>query len=881
MCRRRGFPWAVLACGLAAGACDRAPEGPRGRWIAPQTYDERRLLTDERILDEVVLDFTRPGSMQRIRVSGARVERVPAGLRLSPEDGDPRVVLDPVEGAFNRVVAELAASHEGRLQVFWADAGEPFEDARAKGLRVSRSSAARPYTADLRDEPVRPGSRFRIDPIEGPHEVTLRSIRLQRVAYVPAHEGSGPVFGKVISGGETRSAALLRPGTSLTTTVEVRRGDELRFAAGSSRDNTVASRLAVTARRGDAEVELWQRSFPAGEGSAWQQVRLPLDELHADEWEIAFSLEARTGERDIAMALISAPRLIHLGVKRRRPNIVLVSLDTLGAAHIGLTEGDGAPTPVLRELARQGTYFTEAFANASVTHASHASMLTGREPQEAGLTGTEGRLLPATSVANAFREAGYATAAFTGGVLVTEALGFDQGFEVFFQSDTLHREWAQQTDIEELTARLERWLETEGDGRPTFLFLHSYEVHGPFVRHQTELDLPAEAAASPLAEDPLLSLRHMRGLRPRALGSLGEWVHHPGEGGRAETLSERELRAADVAVARAYYHSEITYADAVLGELFSRLRETGFLDDAVVAVTADHGEAFAEHGLLQHGLLYEENLHVPLILWGPGRVPSGRRIDTQVSSMDIAPTLLDLAALPRIGGMRGTSLRPLLEAGRGEDRAFEVFVPRNGFAWYDAARKKLVLRAALTQEGFGRDELFDLSTDPLEADDLLENDRPLPAGWRARVRHSIAALPGLHMALGELEPGDYRLDLEGRGDLLDALYAFGLTRLESGGGKGPAYHCRVRIGNQSSLVLMRAAPGDSLVVALTPEGGSSRRFVIDPAGIGDGTGRVVSEGGGQAFSVLWVGVDGPPAAETADGLTEEERQHLRDLGYVQ
>lgn len=876
-----GWRLAVTACALALAHCGDSPPRERFRSLIHDRWSESRLLSEERALDEWLLDFADPEALGQIRVSGAEAERVAEGLRLRPLGDDPILATLRTDLAFNRVEVEMASAADGSLAVFWAPAGSRFDSEHQKRLEVRRSTEIRRYVCDLWDEvvPVQAGYRFRIDPIDGAHEVTIRSIRLVRMARVPPG-GDVPPAGKVVFRGETRSAVALRPGADLEEAVDVDHDDELSFSVAPARDNTVPARLRVIARRGESEVPLWERRFAPGEEPAWRLVRLPLERLRPGRWRIVFSSGPRAEEAAIALVLVAGPRVVATAAPRRRPNVLLISLDTLGAAHLGSARG-GASAPFLEGLAAEGALFSDAFSTASITHVSHSSILTGREPVDAGLAWLGGHLRSEASVAEAFRQAGYATAAFTGGVLVSEALGFDQGFELFFQNDTLHNRWARQTDIEELTGRLAGWVEAEGEDRPTFLFLHSYEIHGPYGRHEEALSLPAGAAASPLAAEPWLNMDHMRGMLGRPKEELGPWMQHLDGDGRATTFAGLRLSEDDLDVARAYYHSEISYTDGVLRRLFERLEADGFLDDAIVVVTADHGEAFGEHGLLQHGLLYGEDLHVPLIVWAPERVQPGRRIGTQVSSLDIAPTLLDLAALPPTRGMDGRSLSPLLEDGHGDDRGFEAFVPGNGLAWYTEGREKLVLRAALDQESFGLVELFDLARDPGETENLMQGGAELEGPWRSRVRDTVARLPGLHIPLGVLDPGEYRLEIDGGRGFLETLYAFGLERLA---GEAPVendwgYRCRVRIGTDSRLVVLGDGPQRALTIVLSKAGAAPLHFTISPADLDAGPGRIAAEEGGVALPVLRVGSEATVAP--TEGLSEEDRERLRDLGYLQ
>src|SRR5262249_25898787 len=154
------------------------------------------------------------------------------------------------------------------------------------------------------------------------------------------------------------------------------------------------------------------------------------------------------------------------------------------------------------------------------------------------------------------------------------------------------------------------------------------------------------------------------------------------------------------------YLAEISRLDHALSGFFDWLAQQSLLDDTVVVLTADHGEGFYEHGLLEHGLLYDENLHVPLLVVFPPRVPAGVVVRRQVGSVDITPTILDLAGIRTGLTFDGRSLlgdQAVPAAGGGRHYAW---VPNNGFAWRIDGRYAWLFRAAFQQENFGRTELF-------------------------------------------------------------------------------------------------------------------------------------------------------------------------------
>ena len=318
----------------------------------------------------------------------------------------------------------------------------------------------------------------------------------------------------------------------------------------------------------------------------------------------------------------------------RHPSIVFVSIDTLRADRLG-TYGYPLPTdPNLASFARTGAVFTQAISQAPSTPPSHAAMLTGVYPARTGLFVTEDvgstdesagfRLrdgLP--TLAGRLRDAGYCTVGQTGGGFVSRHFGFARGFDRFAEEDS-----ALPGELMRSGSAVLGWLDEHADDR-FFLFLHTYEVHAGANGYQHEY----------------FRLQDERSSFYAAHG-----------GGIASVRNAR-------------YDSGIQFTDSVLGQIFRLLAAKGRLGGILVVITSDHGETMEEREAqagysFNHGYtLYDELVHVPLIMAGPG-VPAGRRIDRQVESIDIVPTVLDLAGVPAPGAdLDGASLVPLMHDG--------------------------------------------------------------------------------------------------------------------------------------------------------------------------------------------------------------------------
>jgi len=316
--------------------------------------------------------------------------------------------------------------------------------------------------------------------------------------------------------------------------------------------------------------------------------------------------------------------------------LVLISIDTLRADHLGAYGYERPTSPTLDAIARSGVVFEDAMATAPWTLPSHAAMLTGLYPSTTGVD-SDGDALPedAASLATWLSDQGFATAAVVNSLYLSERHGFDRGFESFLYV----RETAdQRTPSRLITDRARSWLEAP-DPRRRFLFLHYYDVHSDYV------SMPESEARF-----------------------VGEY-HGPVDGTTRQLAllrrgrSDLTLGPEDIAHLFDRYDAGIRQLDDELARLMHYLDESGWAERALVVVTSDHGEEFGEHGSYLHGRTqYQEVLHVPLIMRGPG-VPAGVRVATPVSLVDLAPTLLATLGVPSPPGLDGIDLSPLWKRG--------------------------------------------------------------------------------------------------------------------------------------------------------------------------------------------------------------------------
>lgn len=397
------------------------------------------------------------------------------------------------------------------------------------------------------------------------------------------------------------------------------------------------------------------------------------------------------------------------GDGERPPNVVLIVVDTLRADHLSLYGYPRPTSPNLERLAQESLVFDRAFTVMSHTLPAHVSLVTGVHPATHQVL-SNGWVYDARwpTLATRLRDAGYASAAFVSGFPLDRQSGFGHGFEVF--EDT-RVEGVLHSKVEgELTnARALAWLKEQGDW-PFFLFVHYYDVHTPYT-------WPSKGALPLSVDADLVALLEQREAAGHAVTDIN---HKPVE------FRGREL---EVVEAVNLYDNLVLRADGLVEEIRSELERAGKLDDTLFIVTSDHGEGLGQHAYYSHGLhLYEEQMRIPLIVRPPSRLALGPgRSEATVSLLDVAPTVLELAGLPRDGLGHGRSLLgPVEEAAEpryvvaqrryypeGYRKAWGSFAPVTPLAALrgDGALKYI-------RGGDGSEELYDLRVDPLEEKNL-------------------------------------------------------------------------------------------------------------------------------------------------------------------
>lgn len=399
-------------------------------------------------------------------------------------------------------------------------------------------------------------------------------------------------------------------------------------------------------------------------------------------------------------AIVLSPSAAAAAAPPAKLSLLVVTIDTLRADHVGIYGDKDARTPVLDGLARRGVRFDRAFSHVPLTLPSHCTLFTGLEPAAHGVRDNGQRLGPGpATLAEMARGRGYATAAVVGAYPLDSRFGLARGFDLY---DDLYGSRNKVRDMAfverrgaDVSERAGRWLRDRGR-EPFLLWVHYFDPHAPY-------------------EPP---------------------PPYDGE------FAGRE------------YDGEIAYADACLGRLLEALDQAGRTADTLIVVASDHGEGLGDHGEKTHGIfVYDATLRVPLIAAGPGLPPGGRAVETQVGLIDVLPTVLELLGWPAPKGLPGRSLVPLMarpDAGRteaGRPIYVESLSPLLSRGWAP-------LRGLRTPSWKYIDapaaELYDVAADPGETRNLLD-ERPevarrlrgdLEAETRRRAAEPAGTAPG-------------------------------------------------------------------------------------------------------------------------------------------
>lgn len=428
----------------------------------------------------------------------------------------------------------------------------------------------------------------------------------------------------------------------------------------------------------------------------------------------------------VAVAVVAALFLRRSLPEDFRPlNIVLVTADTLRADRLPAYGYDRVSTPHLDEMAASGVVFENAHTVVPLTLPAHSSMFTGTFPMYHGVRDNGGYYLDDEQItlAETLKENGYTTGGFVAAFVLDSRWGVGQGFDRFFDEfdfrkyEKIALDTVQRRGGEVLDEGLE-WMESVKDER-FFSWLHFYDVHTPYE-----------------APEPFAS----------------QYTGYRG----------------------ARYDAEIAYVDSLMGDLFAWLEWNDLEDDTVVVFIGDHGESLGQHEENTHGFfIYDATMRVPFILKTPYRQLGGRRVEAQVRTIDLMPTLLELVGLPTPEPVQGQSVAALA-AGETDDLGLyaygESFYPRNHYGW---AELKSIRNASYHFIDAPRPELFDVRRDPLQQENLASQRAGTVSQFKAELDRLIEEL-GIE---GIDEKGPATLDPETQQQLAALGYLGGPSKV--------------------------------------------------------------------------------------------------------
>ena len=578
----------------------------------------------------------------------------------------------------------------------------------------------------------------------------------------------------------------------------------------------------------------------------------------------------------VAVLLSCAP-----GEEGPKPNVILIVIDALRQDHVGCY-GYGRPTsPVMDALAAESIVFENTISHAPWTKTSFATMMTSLYPSQHGVTGWES-IMPDSIVTlpEMLRESGYST------IAVINMLGISERFKVLDGVDIISSAAKYERDAVETTDDALKLLRDTGS--PFFIIIHYFDVHWPYRPPPKYVDL-IRLEGDP---DPL----HMRGGRGQNL-SRGKAEHE---------IPDPESIAHQIMM----YDGCIRFVDDNVARIMAFLEEEGLRDETAVLITADHGEAFWEHGFGSHGYdLHEESIRIPLIVSYPARYSDPLRVNGQVGLIDLLPTILDYAGAGDESHREGASLDDLIE-GRARTPRTGSLLPGDLLLAESTLKKapdSKCVRSnemkAIVEPVTMRFKVYDLENDPEENTNL----------WGARsalgdsLMGLVAGVPGSRVsgwrvAMTGPESGA-RYHVEAR--VIDGGRLTNVDRVVAGGefdlkiaADGTAFELTTR-PSQQQMVLFDVSPPEARVrFDIRAEGGVVPATLFMGRNTRAPFGRVATLSNAEARGlpdtydehhrelipgtfIWWLpGGEIDRGAEKTD-LTDEEVQRLKSLGYIQ
>jgi len=381
------------------------------------------------------------------------------------------------------------------------------------------------------------------------------------------------------------------------------------------------------------------------------------------------------------LVIVCLAAIFAIAAPTAAPNVVVITIDTLRADHLGCYGDKAIKTPNIDALAQDGIRFERAYTPVPVTLPAHSALFTGTYPLRSGMHDfADNKLAPSQpTLASVLKDNGYATGAVIGSAVLDSRFGLNHGFDFYYDHFDFSR--LQESNLDEMERpgdavadRALDWLDKNYQ-KKFFLWMHLYDPHYPY------------RPPSPYSE---------------------EYKDRP-------------------------YDGEIAFADSQVGRLIRELKEKGIYRNTVIVLTGDHGESLGEHGEKTHGFfIYNATLHIPVMIHMPDG-PTAKTVADLVSLTDLMPTVLAFLKLDTPSGVQGRNLLPLLlEKKKEEPRSLyaETFLPRLHFNWSE-------LRGSETENYHFIDapkpELYDLKKDPGETNNLYGQKKAVAEEMRNKL----------------------------------------------------------------------------------------------------------------------------------------------------
>jgi arylsulfatase A-like enzyme len=599
------------------------------------------------------------------KLVGRSTSTIPILYATLPQWTNPGDTVDAVE-------LRISAGEGTAIGASMAGTAEPNFDAVVRGIEESGMQMESPLPADLGMQSIRmtdPTSRglrnsrtLYLRPTNiADANFEIESIRVvtrkERLAMIPSGitwQGLGEIY---------RETIVSRSPETFRLDAEISSDSYLDLYLGTQEEGPVTFRLTAApagANPQEARV-LLEKTLTTPQ--RWEPAAVDLSEYAGEAVTLSFALDV---ENDRTIGFWGTPVIRSrsippeapeppggaLGIAQPPRNVLLIMGDTLRRDHLEFNGYGRETAPNLARLASEGVIFGDNISTASWTKVSTPSIVTSLYPTTHRVHDIPDSLpASATTLAEIYRAAGYATLAFCSNAFTGKSTNLHQGYEMLHESGSLSED-ANKTAREYVNRFLE-WVERHPE-TPFFTFLHVIDPHSPFE---------PRSPYSTMWADPAQRQQHLDQLekvRPQIQSQRDRGRNLPR---RSELLKTGIDADAYVAYERDWYDGSIRGMDAEMGRLFERLRQLDLLDDTLVVFISDHGEEFHEHDRMFHShSVYGELTNVPLFFHWPGRIPTGVVIEETTRSVDVMPTVLGLSRLAGPEGMQGQSLLPLIAA---------------------------------------------------------------------------------------------------------------------------------------------------------------------------------------------------------------------------